>query len=323
LTSTGQPDTSFGNGGFVQQDFADNETGPIANSVLVDSSDGLIVGGFADMPYDVEVQGRGNKTRIQSRLMTRTFLIRFDVDGALYTTFGDGGVLIDEDTYDGTVLRHERMLGRALQFQSDGSLVAAVWSRPNDSSSVEVSVHQVRRYDALGDRDLAFSAEEPGTHLVTGLAVDGQDRIVLAMNDYPAPYAYQAALVARYEADGDLDTTFGTNGYTALEMNTTGDLYAACMATDASDRVVLGLARLQQLTDTTYDALTARLDADGDLDATYGTGGLGDALFPGDIGTSYELARDMLIDAAGDPVVVGSKGPSAVYAAWIARWCGS
>ena len=327
LDADGALETAFGGTGIVQQDFADNTGGPIAGSILVDDEDRVVVGGFASMPYLVEVAARGkNKTQIREQLVERGFLLRYLPNGDLDATFGDGGVVIDEDVVGGDVLRRERMLGGTLCLQSDGKLLAALWS---DGGSIDNRSHVVRRYAQDGSRDALFTViSEPGTHVVYALAVDPHDRIVVGMNDYPAPYAYMAGLVARYLPDGAVDTTFGDLGYRALQRDTPGDTLLSRLAVTAYDEIRIAAAQAGDVIERTGDALVIGLDAYGDLDAAYGTSGSGELLLPGDGASWFESPDDLILDAGGNAVVVGMKREvvggtlGAVSEAWIARWCG-
>ena len=84
-------------------------------------------------------------------------------------------------------------------------------------------------------------------------------------------YSSGQLIATRLELDGDVDTTFGTNGF--VHFLPFGDFgYAWKVALDAQDRIVF----TGQTSGTAPHVLVGRLDADGDLDPTFGSGGLVD-----------------------------------------------
>src|SRR5207248_10643108 len=80
-------------------------------------------------------------------------------------------------------------------------------------------------------------------------------------------------VVARYNTDGSLDTTFGTGGIKTIDfaLGNGDDDFASDVAVQADGKiVVVGTASTAANGD---DFAIARLNADGSLDTSFGTGG--------------------------------------------------
>jgi uncharacterized delta-60 repeat protein len=91
-------------------------------------------------------------------------------------------------------------------------------------------------------------------------------------------------VVARFNSDGTLDTTFGEDGVARIDFKApAGDIRAALwgMAKDGDDRLLLFGSRKGEGTRIDTDRVVVRLTADGSLDTSFGdaeaTGGMGGA----------------------------------------------
>src|SRR4051794_26643845 len=126
------------------------------------------------------------------------------------------------------------------------------------------------------------------------VAIDSSGRIVVAGGGAdPAAIA-----VARYEPDGSLDKSFGTNGKATTEFPT-GEASANAVAIDPAGRIVVaGYYSSNSGTDVNDIAL-ARFNADGSLDKSFGTDGQVTTSF------SNDVARAVAIDSSGRIVVAG------------------
>lgn len=140
--------------------------------------------------------------------------------------------------------------------------------------------------DFAGGLDQAYAMVtlDDGKMLVAGRASNGFDL------DFA---------LARYNADGSLDTTFGVNGLVTTNLGSTQDI-AYAMAVQADGKIVL--AGQTQRDATSFDFALVRYDADGSLDGSFGTGGVVVADFHGLLDVAYDVA----IDALGNVVVAGT-----------------
>jgi uncharacterized delta-60 repeat protein len=294
LNANGSLDTTFGSSGQVITLFNKNDTFELARGVVVTSSGQIVAVGD---------NGAQN-----------WLLARYNSDGSLDSTFGTSGktTTLISSTSKGVQVR-------AISQQPDGKLVVV------GDESLGNGIYQgiVVRYNADGSLDTAFGnggivTINLGTGIYSnhygvavypnaGTANDG--KIVVAGRAYSgssvSTYTYQP-LVERYNTDGSLDTSFG-NGAGYVTIGTAvhaGFLADVAMIESDGKPVLVG-------TDS-GSALVARLNADGSLDSTFGTGGL----VTTSIGTSGQFfgmafQTDGKIVAAG-LATVGSKNDFAL-----------
>ncbi|MFL5740694.1 MAG: T9SS type A sorting domain-containing protein [Flavisolibacter sp.] len=112
--------------------------------------------------------------------------------------------------------------------------------------------------------------------------------------------------VARYDADGNLDQTFGTGGFTTIDFG--GNDYATSMALQSDGKIIVSGYSVNTTTGRASFA-TARLTANGVLDNTgpsaFGTGG------SGKVTTNLsddDLAYSVLVQPDDKIIVGGSSG---------------
>jgi len=103
---------------------------------------------------------------------------------------------------------------------------------------------------------------------------------------------------------GDLDNTFGTNGLVTTDFNGNGGIVSK-MKIDSSNRIVVaGYSTINGY----YDFALARYDNSGNLDSTFGTGGLVTTDFSGhdDIGNAIAIDSSNRIVVAGFATINGN-----------------
>jgi uncharacterized delta-60 repeat protein len=145
-------------------------------------------------------------------------------------------------------------------------------------------------FAAGGEATLAFPA--PSNDVGQATAIDHHGRLVIA------GYSGDELAVARYNAHGTLDSSFGIGGKVAVRLynpNASGGLTGTAVAVDAADRVVVTQGR------DTGGFVVARLTAAGALDSSFG--GAGRVIFG--FGGYNENASAVAIDAFGRIVVAG------------------
>lgn len=171
-------------------------------------------------------------------------IVLFDADGAIDAAFGDTGVAL---------------LGTApgsLHVLADGSFLVVGSAGPG--------ILRLTRVTTAGVLDATFGTggvvETPGVStLVRGVGEQPDGKVVVNLFDP------DDVVLVRYETDGDLDATFGTGGILETSVGANVDWIFMVMQGDGK-MVVVGI-------DDDGLAL-ARFDANGSLDATYGTGGI-------------------------------------------------
>jgi uncharacterized delta-60 repeat protein len=229
FTADGSLDTTFDADGFTKVGF-----GGAANAVLV-QGDGRVV-------------AVGNSS-------SNFGLARYEINGALDASFGAGGRVVTDFSGAADV-------ARAAVLQSDGRIVAGGFTTPAGG----LANFALARYNANGSLDATFGqggkvvTDFAGTEDVGwGAVLQGDGRIVLAGrsgNDFA---------LARYNANGSLDATFGQGGKVVTDFAGTIDGGLAA-ALQRDGRIVVAGASVN----TGTDFALARYNPDGSLDATFG-----------------------------------------------------
>jgi uncharacterized delta-60 repeat protein len=251
---------------------------------------------FDDEPTSLVIQPDGKIVAAGQTQNIDFALVRYDADGALDATFGVGGVVTTNfpiGMSGGVDVANDVII------QSDGKLVAAGRSAGRFG---------VARYNTNGSLDSSFGVGGVVSTVVgmdpfmAAYAVVQQPDGKLLVggtgyNDIDGHYAY--ALV-RYNADGSLDTAFGTDGIVKTDFGGGSTSYDLVLRPDGKIVLVgdgsngtsgLGVSLVQ-------------FDEDGSLDATFGSGGVVHTA----VGTR---ATDVLLQPDGKLIVLGYVAPSA------------
>jgi uncharacterized delta-60 repeat protein len=144
---------------------------------------------------------------------------------------------------------------------------------------------------------------------LTSTAVQSDGKIVVA-GTITNPLTFNSSIVvARFNSNGSLDTTFGDNdsigGYTTFTFNSGAESFAHDLAIDSTGRiVVVGRGKAALSSDNGFGV--ARLGTDGELDTSFDTDGMTVTLFATGVGFSSE-ARGVAIQSDGKIVVAGTE----------------
>jgi uncharacterized delta-60 repeat protein len=164
-----------------------------------------------DVPFGVAIQADGKivvaGTAAYDRPTSKFALARYNADGSRDTSFSGDGKLMTAFTSRGDV-------GNALALQNDGKIVVVGDAGANGAHAK----FAVARYDENGALDSTFGGDgKVRTDFTSypedalGVAITAQDKIVVAGGSgFDSPKERFA--LARYEADGSLDATFGGDG---------------------------------------------------------------------------------------------------------------
>ena len=217
--------------------------------------------------------------------------------GALDPTFGTGGKVTTSfgPTYD---------FGNALAIQSDGKILMA-----GQAANALNYDFALSRYNADGSLDSSFGS---GGKVVTPIGSNSDAVFALVIQPdgkiIAAGYTYNGAntdfALARYNADGSLDSTFGSGGKVTTDIASRDDyLFATALQPDGKI-VVAGFSKGATTSD---DFAVARYNADGTLDASFGTGGYVLTVFD----AAYDDVYALLLQPDGKIVAVGASGNAA------------
>jgi uncharacterized delta-60 repeat protein len=217
-------------------------------------------------------------------------LARYDSDGTLDTTFGSSGRTITDFGYGLDVIR-------ALTVLDSGKILVAGYAYNGTDSDFALA-----RYDADGTLDTTFGSSGRtitdfgyGTDLILAMTVLDSGKILVAGNAYNGTDDDFA--LARYDADGTLDTTFGSSGRTITDFGYGSDGAYALTILDSGGILAGGISD----NGSDYDFALARYSSDGNLDTTFGSGGKTTT----DFGYGPDLISAMTVLDSGKILVAG------------------
>jgi uncharacterized delta-60 repeat protein len=146
---------------------------------------------------------------------------------------------------------------------AEGKLVASGWCRDN----VGTYFACMARFGADGNLDTTFGTggwvTDLGQTVFSALALQPDRKLVLTSAGASGDFA-----LARYNADGALDSTFGTGGKVSTDFG--GSDSASAVAMQPDGKIIAAGSTATPALQTAQFAL-ARYDAGGTLDATFGT----------------------------------------------------
>jgi uncharacterized delta-60 repeat protein len=289
----GSVDTSFGNKGVAKAQLTKNSS--------------------AD-DYAMAIQGDG-KILVAGRTTTGSgtdfFLARFNMTGALDTSFGSGGMVYTSFGNNGDE-------AYAIVVQTDGKIVLA-----GRTFLPTGAVGALARYNPNGSLDSNFGSggkvvlSADGFAIANGLALQADGKIVAVGEADPVSGGGwpQDFGVVRYLTNGTLDPSFGSGGIVLTAPASTAPNTATAVAIQADGKIVVAGV-------TNYASGGGGSDAfglvrynvgvtgqtDGSLDTTFGSGGI--VITPlGGGADAYALA----LQADGKIVVAGQTHASTAF----------
>ncbi len=291
--------------GFVDRDFGTDGRGLIEiedldeiNAAAVQADGKIVVTGTSGNPFGPDG--------------TSTVVARFTFDGQRDTTFGTDGVA--------TVQLLEQSIGFGVTVDADGKiLVTGQATQPFQEGGTELSL---TRFNADGTLDTTFGGGTGSTLLEVGfqaagfsVAVDEDGRIVAGgtgnANDT------QGWLVARFDPNGALDTTFnapsGFNVVASGEEDVVGQIDD--LELDEQGRIV-GTGPLGPNLATTQ-FWVGRFLSDGAADPSFGDDGLTESTI-----ASFAFAERLVIQPDGKIVIAGQANVGGTFEFALARYLG-
>jgi uncharacterized delta-60 repeat protein len=268
----GMLDPSFGNGGLVTTAFPGSFPQDVALSLMV-MPDGRAV-----------AAGSTNINLIQTDIAVARYLFSGDLD----TTFGgDGRVTIPFPQQGGSYSTAEAVL-----LQADGRLVLVGGTVGDFFASFALA-----RLNADGSLDPSFGTGGLVTAPANAVAATGllqpDGRIVAA-----GATGTSSIMVARYNADGSLDPTFGGDGTVTVTVPGSFDVQAVVLQPDGK----LVIAGTSPTGFSLRNFGLVRLLPDGALDTSFG----GDGIVSSDFG-AIETGFSVILLPDGRLVVAGAR----------------
>ena len=293
--SNGTLDDTFGTGGKVTTDFA----GVSANaySIAIQRDGKIVVTGEANVDGGEDFA-----------------LARYNPNGTPDTSFGnDGTVVTDFGTFAQGFSWAE---GSSVAVQADGKIVTAGFAYMNSGFDIALA-----RYNSDGTLDATFgeggrvTTDLSRNDRASSVALQADGKIVVA--GQAVGRAFDFALV-RYNGNGMLDATFGTDGKVLTDF---ADLTGMAFSSEAALSLAIRLDGKMVVAgrtwvDTGYDWAVARYNSDGTLDTSFGTGGKVTTDFAGDSDEAYFVA----VQPDGKTVVSGYATINNELVAALARY---
>jgi uncharacterized delta-60 repeat protein len=284
LNPNGTLDTSFGSGGVLTPSFG---------------NDGLVV--------SVLVQPNQQIVAYSAGFLGST-VGRFNPDGSLDTTFGNGGFATTRSINSGPGILS------VMALQADGKILVT-------------GAGLIGRYTSTGQLDTSFGTSgiaALNSTVATGIAVQPDGRILITTGSGPQSELFGspilpspgAGALARYTTTGTLDTTFGVAGQVSCVAS------AAGIALQSNGKIVVaGTITSALLTEMSEGGVVAdnqtgfgvvRYNANGSIDTTFNPGsgiGTGGGVITG-FGNSFPngAAFALAVQSNGEIVVAGTAG---------------
>ena len=295
LNADGSTDTTFnGTGMHVIAFDLGGINADYASTIAIQPDGKIVVGGEAYRP--------GALPNPPARMS----FVRLNSDGSLDPSFGFGGKSVFDGFDNGSMGAATAIVSRVL-VQPDGKIVAigtAYWQASNGAYFAAM------RMNPDGSPDLSFGAAGGFTAFgfgtstyqwAYGAALEADGKVIL-VGSVAGDYA-----VVRLDANGSIDTPFGSGGVQIIAFDYGGSLGDAAtdVVVQSDGRIVIG-GRSDTDASTSANAgdmSAARLLADGALDTSFGSGGKLHIGF--DLGNNgYDFANALVLQA-GKPVLVG------------------
>jgi len=227
--------------------------------------------------------GKSNFAILES-LETRRLLSAGDVD----TTFGDGGIVRQDFKFGGVFVNAMKVIN------GDKFLIAGqIPTESHHTDHYESYFFQQYRSDGTLDPSFGTGGIVTGNFLLESsiqhmaLAPDGKiDAIV-----YETKPHLEYHLLARFNSDGSVDTTFGNGGYVTISSDTRDSIGIYSVAVQGDGKVLVG-----------WENALFRYNTDGTLDTSFGSNGRVDAL------AKSSLVQSLLPLDSGK-ILIGSANP--------------
>jgi len=250
----------------------------------------------------VAIQSDGKIVAVGHRRFKRFAVLRFLSNGALDTSFGGDGKV--------TTLFAKPGGASAVAIQADGKIVAA---GTIGEESGQNGWFALARFLPSGSLDPSFGGGDGRGRRqfsrffdrCNAVAIQPDGKIVVAGSRALGFTAGDMA-VMRFNSDGSLDTSFDGDGKQAIDLSTDPDSRSSGEArgvvVQPDGRIVLGGAVFYGPPDFPRGFALARLNADGSLDSTFGSGGKALSPLPSSDSDPFGLA----LGSDGKLVLVGS-----------------
>ena len=276
----GNRDNSFGTDGIVLTQTGTSNT--MVYSAALQSDGKIIVGG-----------------KYYKGFYNGFYLARYNINGTLDNSFGSYGIVTTEI---GKYTDDVRSIAIQNNLNGEKKIIAAGRTF-NGSSSNDFAL---ARYNMNGTPDLSFGTNgivttdiESGYDWIESIAIQDDGKI-LALGYSGESGKYDFAL-ARYNAEGTLDYSFGDSGIVITSIGAIRDL-GRTLAIQSDGKII---AAGNSFSEDYCDCVLVRYNTDGSLDGSFATGGI--------LTASYERFDNYIVSMAlqdDGKIIAGGWGSS-------------
>jgi len=267
----GSLDTSFGVGGMAAADIGNHNEDTLRSIVVQPDGKIIAAGDTYTESWDSDFA-----------------LVRFNPDGSLDSSFGNGGIVTT------TINIRPGDLYPIVALQADGKIVAAGDTQDSYVHSDFVLV----RYNPDGSLDTSFDGDgivvsdfTQYDHL-RDLAVQPDGKIVVVGYTGTDNHDFRITLV-RYNPDSSLDSSFGGDGLVNLYFNEADNEYGYALTLLPDGKIVIA----GSVTEVENRFVLARVNPDGSVDRTK-------TLF---FGGDFDSANAVAVERTGKIIALGSS----------------
>lgn len=260
--------------------------------------DGIVITSSMSEISDIAIQSNGKIVGVcndYSPGLNFMKIVRYNTSGSLDTTFGTTGIV---GISFGPSQNAEVS---ALAILPSGKIIAAGHASPGVFSEFALT-----QYNSNGTLDTTFGGNgivltdfTGSTDAANDVKVQPDGKIVAA--GYATTSGTQNFALARYNADGTLDTTFSGDGKVETNMRLLGDDSVNALAIQSNGRIV-AVGDIGNI-----DFALARYNPDGGMDQNFGQSG---RVFTDVVSGSSDESRAIAIQTDGKIVVAGTSQTS-------------
>lgn len=271
LNSNGSLDTTFGPEGKVSTNILGTANAAI-RSLVIDSAGKIVAAGTVERA-DIAVA-------------------RYNDDGSLDTTFdGDGIAIVDFSSRD---------IAAEVRLQSDGKIVVAGTAVP-----LNVGNFALARLNTDGTPDNTFGINgetttgisSNGTTLASAMELQRDGKVVVGGTAHFGQS--QDFALARYTANGVLDTTFDSDGIASTNFGGSDDNNLGDVAITGDDKII---AAGNGFITGRYRSVSVRYNSSGSIDTSYGINTNGKAIISV---SGYDVYPSAVAIQSDGQIVVG------------------
>jgi uncharacterized delta-60 repeat protein len=240
-----------------------------------------------------------------------SIIARFTKEGSLDASFNSSGKIVSTPSITSSAA--------VVKIQSTDGMIVVGGNIQNVSGS---NYFYLSRYDSNGVPDPLFSfgtvTASSGTDpVLADIAILPSGKIIVAGTTNASINAN--VFLMRYNADGTLDTTFGSAGAVLTDDLIHGREAAAGLAVQTDGKIIVSASFQPSIgAIMTNDFALLRYDAEGVLDTTFGNGY---GMVTTDLGSGNDdFAYDVQIQQDGKIVVVGTASNGSNYDIGLARY---